>query len=157
MKYRIDLWAPHEYHYPLAYSFVPNVAAYLHDDPTPRPCMLVAPGGAYCFLSPTEGEIIAQRFFDMGYNTFVLSYTTDLTMSCPLKRQPIQDISRAIRLIRSKAEEFNIIPEQLAICASLPAVICAQASASIIWMLPIRIPACSGIPTVPTRPFCPIR
>ena len=116
MKHRIDLWAPHEYHYPLAYSFVPNIAAYLHDDPAPRPCMLVAPGGAYCFLSPTEGEIIAQRFFDMGYNAFVLSYTTDLSMSCPLKRQPIRDISRAIRLIRAKAEEFHVIPEQVAIC-----------------------------------------
>ena len=116
MKTRIDLWEPHEYSYPLAYTFVPNVVALLHDDTQPRPCMIVAPGGAYCFLSPTEGEIIAQRFFGMGYNTFVLSYTTDLTISCPLKRQPVQDISRAIRLIRSKAEEFHIIPEQLAIC-----------------------------------------
>ena len=116
MKSRIDLWAPHEYSYPLAYNFVPNVVAYLHDDPQTRPCVIVVPGGAYCFLAPTEGEIIAQRFFGMGYNTFVLSYTTDLTISCPLKRQPMQDISRAICLIRSRAEEFHIIPDQLAIC-----------------------------------------
>ena len=116
MKFRMDLWTPDEYHYPLAYSFVPNVMAYLHDDPQPRPCVIVAPGGAYCFLSPTEGEIIAERFFDWGYNTFVLSYTIDLTMTCPLKRQPMEDISRAIRLIRSKADELHIIPDQLAIC-----------------------------------------
>ena len=112
----MDLWTPNEYHYPLAYSFVPNVVAYLHDDSQSRPCIIVAPGGAYCFLSPTEGEIIALRFFDMGYNTFVLSYTTDVTMSCPLKRQPMEDISRAIRLIRSKAEALRIIPDQVAIC-----------------------------------------
>ena len=116
MKFRMDLWTPDEYRYPLAYSFVPNVVAYLHDDPQPRPCIIVAPGGAYCFLSPTEGEIIADRFFACGYNAFVLSYTTDLTSSQPLKRQPMEDISRAIRLIRSKAEELHIIPDQLAIC-----------------------------------------
>lgn len=116
MKTRIDLWEPHEYSYPLAYTFVPNVVALLHDDLQPRPCVIAVPGGAYCFLAPTEGEIIARRFFGMGYNTFVLSYTTDLTISCPLKRKPMQDVSRAIRLIRSKAEELHIIPDQLAIC-----------------------------------------
>lgn len=116
MKRRIDLWAPNEYSYPLAYSFVPNVVAVLHDDSQPRPCIIIVPGGAYCFLSPTEGEIIAQRFFGWGYNTFVLSYTTDLTMTCPLKQQPMQDISRAIRLLRSRVDEFHILPDQITIC-----------------------------------------
>lgn len=116
LKYRMDIWMPEEYHYPLAYSFIPNIVALLHDDSQVRPCMIIAPGGAYCFLSPTEGEIIAERFYDWGYNTFVLSYTTDLTMTQPLKRQPMQDISRAIRLIRSMADGLHIDPDRLAIC-----------------------------------------
>lgn len=116
MKHRIDIWTPEEYHYPLAYSFVPNLVALLHDDSQVRPCMVIAPGGAYRFLSPTEGEIIAERFFVWGFNTFVLSYTTDLTMTQPLKRQPMHDLSRAIRLIRSKSDELHIDPDRLAIC-----------------------------------------
>ena len=36
MKTRIDLWEPHEYSYPLAYTFVPNVVALLHDDLQPN-------------------------------------------------------------------------------------------------------------------------
>lgn len=116
MKIRFDLWEPHEYSYPLAYDFIPNVVAFLHGDPQPRPGIIVVPGGAYCFLSATEADVVAERFFSMGYNTFVLSYTTDLSISCPLKQQPMNDLSRAIRLIRSKASELHVIADQLAIC-----------------------------------------
>lgn len=116
MKRRIEIWTPEEYHYPLAYSFIPNIVALAHEDSEVRPCVIVAPGGSYRFLSPTEGEIIAERFYSWGYNAFVLSYTTDLTMTQPLMRQPMYDISRAIRLIRSKADELHIDPDRLAIC-----------------------------------------
>lgn len=116
MQSRIDLWSFQEYSYPLAYGFRPNLVPFLHEDSQPRPGIIVVPGGGYCFVSPTESTTVAERFFSMGYNAFVLSYTTDLTFTCPLKLQPMQDLSRAIRLVRARAEELRVIPDQLAIC-----------------------------------------
>ncbi|MCR4598083.1 MAG: alpha/beta hydrolase [Acetatifactor sp.] len=116
-EFRLDLWKPEEYTYEAAYGFMPNVHAYLHDeDSEVRKCMLVVPGGGYCMLAPHEGELVAMNYYRMGLNAFVLTYTNDITMSVPLKKQPMNDLSRAIRLIRSKAAEYCIDPAKLLIC-----------------------------------------
>ena len=87
----IRLWENGEYSYPLACGFVPNLVSYIHEDEKIRPCMIIVPGGGYRFVSQREGEIVARTFYDKGYNTFVLTYTTDLTMTEPLKEQPMKD------------------------------------------------------------------
>ncbi len=110
------IWENGEYSYPAAYGFVPNIHAYLHDDSEDRDCMLVIPGGGYCVCTPHEGEIVAEEFFNRGMNTFVLTYTTDITMSVPLKDQPLKDISRAVRFIRKRAGEYNISGKKFVIC-----------------------------------------
>lgn len=86
---KITIWEQGEYDYPMAFGFEPNLRTYLHEDETVRPCMLVVPGGGYCIVSPTEGEIVAKKFYEKGYNAFVLTYTTNLLMAAPLKKQPI--------------------------------------------------------------------
>lgn len=111
------LWSEQEYTYPLAFGFVPNIVSYIHDeDSAPRPAILVVPGGGYCVVAPSEGEIVALSFYDKGYNTFVLTYTTDILLKEPLKLQPIQDLSRALRYVRKNAGGFHVDPSQLAIC-----------------------------------------
>jgi acetyl esterase/lipase len=117
-RIRINLWEKDEYHYPMAFGFVPNLVTYLHEDneKKARPCMLVVPGGGYCVVSPTEGEIVAKKFFNKGYNAFVLTYTTNVLMAEPLKLQPLKDISRAIRLIRKNASDYRIDPNKVALC-----------------------------------------
>ena len=40
----------------MAFGFVPNITAYLHEDEGVRPCIIVVPGGGYCVVSPSEGE-----------------------------------------------------------------------------------------------------
>ncbi|MDO4284838.1 MAG: alpha/beta hydrolase [Eubacteriales bacterium] len=116
-KEKIVLWQEGEYSYPLAFGFVPNLRSYLHEeDESVRPCMLVVPGGGYCMVSPTEGEIIALKFYEKGYNAFVLTYTTDLPMTEALGMQPLRDLSRAVRVIRAGADGYRIDPERLAIC-----------------------------------------
>lgn len=126
--FRENIWKDGEYTYEAAYGFTPNVFAYIHNDDVKRDCMLVVPGGGYCMVVPHEGELPAREFYDRGMNVFVLSYTTDITMSVPLKDQPLKDISRAVRFIRSRAEEYNIDGKKLFIigfsagghvCASL--------------------------------------
>ncbi|MCR5006445.1 MAG: alpha/beta hydrolase [Clostridiales bacterium] len=112
---RIDLWKPEEYSYPLAFGFKPNLRTYLHEDDEIRPAMVVVPGGGYAFVSPTEAGIIAEKFYDYGYNAFVVTYTVNPLEKEPLLDQPARDLSRAIRIVRSKAETFKIDPERLAI------------------------------------------
>lgn len=113
---RIDIWEKEEYTYEAAYGFVPNIRTYIHDDDEIRDCMLVVPGGGYCMVVPSEAAHVAKEFYNRGMNAFVLTYTTDITMSVPLKKQPLMDISRAVRLLRSRAEEFKINPEKITIC-----------------------------------------
>lgn len=117
IKERINLWEEGEYRYSMSFGFVPNLVSYLHEEGEKiRPCMLVVPGGGYCMVSPTEGEIVAKKFYDKGYNAFVLTYTTNLLKKDPLKLQPLKDISRAIRLIRKNADSYGIQPDKLALC-----------------------------------------
>lgn len=115
-KFKLPIWETKEYQYSMAFGFIPNLTAYLHDDEKIRPCMLVVPGGGYCVVSSTEGEIVAKKFYDMGYQAFVLTYTTNLLMSAPLLDQPMKDLSRAVRLIRSKADDYHVNPEKLVVC-----------------------------------------
>lgn len=44
-----------------------------------RPAMLILPGGAYLRLAHREGEPIAARFLGIGYDAFVLRYSTYVT------------------------------------------------------------------------------
>lgn len=113
---RYDLWNETEYTYPMAYGFVPNLVSYLHEDEKIRPCMLVIPGGGYSVVAPSEGEIVARKFYEKGFQAFVLTYTTNFLLAEPLKKQPMYDLSRAIRVIRRNADEFCVIPNQLALC-----------------------------------------
>ncbi len=112
-----ELWKPEEYNYPMSYGFTPNLYSYIHEeDYATRPCMLVVPGGGYCLVSPTEAEIVALNFYEKGYNAFVCTYTTNRLMMEPLKKQPMKDLSRAIRYIRKNASEFNIKPDKITLC-----------------------------------------
>ena len=98
-EFRRNIWKDEEYDYPAAYGFIPNIHAYLHDDDEKRDCMIVLPGGGYCMVVPPEGIIPAMEFYNRGMNVFVLTYTTDITFSIPLKRQPLKDAARAVRFI----------------------------------------------------------
>ena len=115
--FRLDLWKPEEYTYAAAYGFMPNVRAFLHDeDDGVRKCMIVVPGGGYCMLAPHEGELVAMEYYRMGLNAFVLTYTNDITMCVPLKKQPMSDLSRAVRLVRMHSSEYHLDPDKLLIC-----------------------------------------
>lgn len=116
MRKTINLWEKGEYQYPCAGEFLPNITSYLHEDDEIRPAVLVVPGGGYAIVSPTEGEIVAKRFFEAGYQAFVLTYTTNMFRIAPLHSQPLEDISRAVRCIRGHAEEWHIRSDRIACC-----------------------------------------
>ena len=112
------IWQENEYNYAAAYGFIPSIHSYIHDEASDenRDCMLIVPGGGYCMCVSHEGELVAKVFYEQGMNVFVLSYTTDITMSVPLKKQPLEDISRAVRFIRKRAGEYHIKDKKLIVC-----------------------------------------
>src|SRR5687768_6256435 len=73
--------------------------------------IIVAPGGGYGALAVDhEGRQVAAFFNAMGISAFVLKYRLG-----PRYHHPIQlgDAQRAIRLVRSRAQEFGIVDDRL--------------------------------------------
>ena len=73
--------------------------------------VIVAPGGAYGALAlDHEGRQVAAYLNAMGVTAFVLKYRLG-----PRYRHPVQlgDAQRAIRLARSRAAEFGILPDRI--------------------------------------------
>ena len=73
--------------------------------------VVVAPGGSYGFLASNhEGRQVANWFNAMGITAFVLKYRLG-----PRYHHPIElgDAQRAIRLVRSRATEFEISPARI--------------------------------------------
>ena len=66
--------------------------------------IIVCPGGGYNILAINkEGYEIAEWLNKLGYTAFVLQYRV------PKKQEgAIQDLQRAIKIVRSKASEFNL-------------------------------------------------
>ena len=115
---RSAIWKEEEYSYPAAYGFIPFIVSYVHEDNRIRPAMLVVPGGAYRYASPYEGNLPALEFYRAGYNVFVLVYTVNQLeeLEAPLGRQPLRDISRAVRIIRAHSARCHVDPQKIAVC-----------------------------------------
>lgn len=67
-------------------------------------------------VRPTEGEIVAKKFFEAGYQAFVLTYTTNMFWIVPLNKQPLEDISQAVCYIRTHAEELEVQSNRIVCC-----------------------------------------
>lgn len=111
---QFTLWEENEYICPTMGKFIPHITGYFHEDDVVRPAMLVVPGGAYCVVSPSEGEIVAKRFFQKGFQVFVLTYTTALFENTAIRKLPLKDITKAVRTIRLHAAEWKVDPEKIA-------------------------------------------
>ncbi len=73
--------------------------------------IIVCPGGGYGILAiDLEGYEIAEWLSSLGYTAFVLQYRV------PNKRAgALNDVQRAMRLVRSNADTWNLDPEKLGI------------------------------------------
>jgi acetyl esterase/lipase len=90
----------------------PSIAVYPPTEPKVRNrAVIVCPGGGYRGLAAHEGEPFAKMFAMHGYTAFVLTYRV-----AP-NRFPSghSDLCRAIRIVRSRAAEFDINPDDVAI------------------------------------------
>lgn len=77
---------------------------------TPRPAMVILPGGGYTGLASRENEPISKTFLNAGFQTFVLMYSIGENALFP---NPLVDVSRAIVYIREHAEKYAVDPERI--------------------------------------------
>ncbi len=74
--------------------------------------VVVMPGGAYQFRSFAEEDPVAQAFNQMGLHAFVLHYRV-LPHS---DRARLLDAQQAMQIIRTRAKEWKINPDRIAVC-----------------------------------------
>ena len=91
---------------------VPSLAVFLAKDTgKPNPAVMVCPGGGYNILAWNhEGTEVAEWLNGQGISAFVLKYRVPKNRDAALC-----DAQRAMGLIRSKAQAFNIDPKRLGI------------------------------------------
>jgi acetyl esterase/lipase len=84
------------------------------DRPT-RTAVIICPGGGYGMLSNTrEGVQYANWLSTLGVTCFVLKYRL-AEFGHPA---PLQDVLRAVRIVRSRAKEFGIDPNRIGVMGS---------------------------------------
>jgi acetyl esterase/lipase len=77
--------------------------------------VLVMPGGAYQFVSVgNEGVDIAAQLAALGYTVFVLVYRLPDEGWRGRADVPLQDAQRAMRLVRSRAQDFGVHADEVA-------------------------------------------
>ena len=78
--------------------------------------IIICPGGGYKYLAyDHEGPVIAKRLNEDGVTAFVLTYRLPTEGHNNGHFVPLQDAQRAMRLIRSHAEEWGLDPNKLGI------------------------------------------
>ncbi|HEY9106697.1 MAG TPA: alpha/beta hydrolase [Roseateles sp.] len=91
--------------------------------------VILCPGGGYSFLSANrEGTQYAAWLSTLGVTTFILKSRLQ-EWGHPA---PLQDVLRAIRLVRSRAAEFGVDPKRIGVMGSSAGGHLA-ASASTLW------------------------
>lgn len=76
-----------------------------------KAAVIIAPGGGYQILAVNkEGYEVAEWLNTLGYTAFVLEYRV------PKKRMgALQDMQRAMRVVRGKASEYDINPHKIGV------------------------------------------
>jgi acetyl esterase/lipase len=121
---KVKLWDDNEFVYLHAY-ILENLQEF--QTGKERPSVIICPGGGYFGTSDREAEPVALRFANLGYQAFVLRYTTyfnepvkDITnRPTPNERwdyqQPLFDLTKAIITIRENASRWFVDTEKIAL------------------------------------------
>lgn len=80
-------------------------------DPFKRPLIVICPGGGYNHHSPREGEAIAIKMLDMGYNAVVLRYSL-APVTYPAQ---LYEAAYTMKYVRDNAAEWDVDPDKIII------------------------------------------
>jgi endo-1,4-beta-xylanase len=98
---------------------MPSISPYLvRGAKTPVAAVIIAPGGGHALLSiDHEGYDVAKYLSGHGVAAFVLKYrlAKEPGSAYTVEGNALKDMQRAIRLVRSRAKEWNIDPERVGV------------------------------------------
>jgi acetyl esterase/lipase len=77
-----------------------------------RPAVIICAGGAYRWLSPREKDPVAMFFSAMGYQSFLIEYSTQERAG---ELRPLRELAEAVRTVREHAREWHIDPDRVAV------------------------------------------
>jgi acetyl esterase/lipase len=79
----------------------------------PVPAVIICPGGGYNLLVTTKIIPIAKWLNEQGISAFMLLYQVPKS-----RKTAFQDIQRAVRIVRSRASEWNLDPKRIGVMGS---------------------------------------
>lgn len=79
---------------------------------SPRPALVICPGGGYEYLSQREADPVVAAFMRYGFNAFILRYSVREHAFYP---NPAVDAARAVRWVRKHAAELDVDPTRVAV------------------------------------------
>ena len=99
---------------------------------SPRPAVIICPGGGYGMLAPREAEPIVRRFWGEGFNCYLLEYSIGERAK---NYEPLIEAALAIKLVRERANEDHSDPNKIFILGFSAGGHLA-ASAGTLWNIP---------------------
>lgn len=93
-------------------SQLPTLTPVPHPEGGVRPMLLVLPGGGYGAHAAHEAEPVARAFHRFGLHAAVLRYRCTARNPHP---RPIHDTTRAVRLLRERADHWGVLDGKVAI------------------------------------------
>ena len=101
----------------LAYVAEPSLTVFHPEAKKANGCaMIICPGGGYNILAwRKEGIELAEYLNRFGVTAFVLKYRVPRRDPNRIYWEPLQDVQRAIRLVRSNAAKFKIAPNRIGV------------------------------------------
>src|SRR5688572_29610206 len=91
---------------------IPLLTVYTPESGHNGASVIVCPGGGYHTLAPHEGEPVALWLNSLGVTAFVLRYRLAPGYQHPI---PLGDLQRAIRTVRSRANDWNLDSQRIGI------------------------------------------
>lgn len=93
----------------------PTLTVYQPDEEKRNGCaVVICPGGGYHVLAwQHEGIELAEWFNSIGVTAFILKYRVPRRHPEKIHWEPMQDVQRAIRVVRHNADKYNIDPKRI--------------------------------------------
>ena len=99
------------------YCDTPTLSVYLADPKIATGCgVIICPGGSYNVLAwQHEGVQLAEWFNSIGVTAFILKYRVPRRNPNKIHWEPMQDVQRAIRVVRQDAAKFKIASDRIGV------------------------------------------
>jgi acetyl esterase/lipase len=98
---------------------VPTLTAFIPEQKdVTKPAVIICPGGGYVRLAiDHEGYEVAKTLNAAGITAFVLKYRLPIDFECEQEREivSLQDAQQALKIVREKAKESDINPNNIGI------------------------------------------